>query len=144
MRSSDLDGVTYIRIVSVEREVRELEAERFRELWERDDDRDGLQAPYRSIPIKVWALLNRGPLTAPEIAEELGCRRGAVQLAIWKLRGVGQNIRTLRKTHNGHQGRCTYQLLPGPALKITQGPRGMRLGRLKGGCLPDEIEMELR
>jgi biotin operon repressor len=140
MRSSDLDSITHIRIVSLEQEAAEREAERFRELWEAND-RDYLPPPCRSIPIKVWALLKRGPLTARELAEQLHCRKDTVQQGVFYLRRSGQRIGNLSDRYHDL---CKYQLLPGPPLKILETPRGLKLAPLSGRVRVNEVVIELR
>ena len=140
MRTSDLEGITYIRIVSLEQEAAAREAERFRDLWE-TDDRDGLPPPFRSVPIKVWALLKRGPLTAPELVAELRCTDASVRMAVRRLRKRGQRIVLLPARY-----KCPhkYQLLPGPPLKIIETSRGLTLLPSTGLVRASEVMIELR
>jgi hypothetical protein len=140
MRDRDLNGITYIRIVSLEQQAAEREAERFRDLWE-GNDRDYLPPPFRSIPIKVWALLKCGPLNSHELAEELSYRDGAVRQGVFDLRRRGQRIVNLPGKYHD---RRKYQLLPGPPLKIIESPRGLTLLPLSGRVRANEVVIELR
>lgn len=140
MSPSVEDTVTYIRIVSLEQEAAERETERFRDLWE-SNDRGYLLAPRRSVPVKVWAFLTEGPARPQEIAEELRCTKSAVQVAIHYLRLSGQNITTLLDTDGL---RCTYELQPGPPLKLLETPRGLKLAPKSGRVRANEVVIELR
>lgn len=140
MRISDLDGITYIRIVSLEQEAAEREAERFRDLWEPHDE-GFLLPPHRSIAIKVWALLKCGPLTILDIAEQLRCREAAAYKSIFDLRKHGQRIINPRNNHREHR---EYELLAGPPLKIIETPRGLHLAPLHGRVRANEALIELK
>ena len=140
MRDRDLNGVTYIRIVSLEQEAAEREGERFRELWE-TNRQSYLLPPFRSIPIKVWALLKRGPCNITELAEELYCPENTVYKGIIRLRRRGQRI---INPGNKHRERARYQLLPGPPLQIIESARGLTLLPLSGRVRENEVVIELK
>ena len=140
MRDRDLNGITHIRIVSLKREAARREAERFRDLWE-TNEKSYLSPPYRSIPIKVWALLKCGPLSSHELAEELCYRAGAVRQGVFDLRRRGQRIVNLPGEYHD---RRKYQLLPGPPLKIIESPRGLNLAPLSGRVRANEVVIELK
>lgn len=142
--------VVYIRMVSEEQLADEREAERFRDLWIANDG-DGLPLPWRSLPIKVWALLREGPLTAAEIAEELKLpdelevAEERVKYAIRVLRQRGQDIFNphTRANHNQRQRR-KYHLIEGEPLRIVEGPHGLRLAPPSGRLRGNEVLIELK
>ncbi|MCK5805779.1 MAG: hypothetical protein KAI66_23310, partial [Lentisphaeria bacterium] len=134
------DGVTYIRIVSLEQEAAEREAERFHDLWAANNP-DFLPPPRRSIPVKVWAFLTQGPARPQEIAEELRCTKGAVAAGVFYLRLSGQNVATLLD-RDGRQ--CTYELRPGPPLRLLETPRGLKLAPRSGRVRANETVIELK
>lgn len=134
--------VTYIRIVSEEQQADDREAERFRDLWQASGG-PGLPLPWRSLPIKVWALLREGPLTVAEIAEELKIPADRVSGAVSALRRHGQDIFSPH-TRANHRGPRHYHLIQRQPLLISEGPYGLRLAP-RDGCLRDnEVVIELK
>lgn len=134
--------VVYIRVVSEEQLADQREAERFRDLWRASDAR-GLPLPWRSLPIKVWALLREGPLTAAEIAEELKVPESHVSGAVTALRKHGQDIFTPH-TRANHRGRRKYHLIQREPLRIVEGPHGLRLYPPGGRLRKNEVPIELK
>ena len=140
--------VTYIKIVSEEQQADDREAERFRDLW-RASDGPGLPLPWRSLPIKVWALLSEGPLTAAEIAKELMLPDGSkvaekrVDRAVSTLRKHGQDI-FKPHTRANHRRQREYHLVQRRPFLISEGPHGLRLAPRDGRPRGNEVIIELK
>ena len=140
--------VTYIRIVSEEQQADKREAERFRDLWIASNG-TGMALPWRSLPIKVWALLKEGPLTAAEIAEELmlpdepRIAQARIKYAVRALRKHGQDIFTPH-TRANHGRPREYHLIQRQPLLISEGPQGLRLAPQNGRARDDEVIIELK
>ncbi len=131
--------VMYIRLVTRQQQADEDAAERFRELWA-DNGHHTAPPPVRSLPIKVWALLNEEPMTAQAIAETLACPLKSVYVAVQRLRDAGQNIINRR---NG-RGPGSYCLLQGPPMKIVESREGIRLPNAGARRCRDEVVIELK
>ena len=134
--------VVYLRLRTEEELADELEAQRFRILWE-ENEAPGLPSPWRSLPIKVWALLHEGPLTASEIAAKLQATPSAVRAAIRTLREHGQDIFCPHTRYNHRQER-KYHLVPRQPLRVVEGPAGLRLAPRDGKVGPRRVIIELK
>lgn len=140
--------VMHIRIVSEERQADEREAERFRDLWKASEG-FGPPLPWRSLPIKVWALLKEGPLTPAGIVRELMLPGGSkaaearVKYAVRTLRERGQDI-FQPHTRANHRKPREYHLIQRRPLLISEGPYGLRLAPRDGRPRGNEVIIELK
>jgi len=129
--------------VSAEQLADERDAERFRELWESNDRDPASALPWRSLPIRVWALLHEGPKTLAEIAEELQIPPNSVSGAVGALRKRGQDIFCPCPWRERGQPR-KYHLIPREPLKVVQSTRGLSLVPRSGKLKRNQVIIELK
>jgi len=126
-------SVTHLRIKTVQQEADENDDRRWRELWETRDGK-GLPDLPRSLAIRVWALLQSGPLAPKDIGELLNCPASSVHYAVGSLRRHGQNILTHKRQ---------YHLRESPPLRIIEGPRGLTLAPVNAKPRKNESIIEV-
>lgn len=126
-------SVTHLRIKTVQQEADENDDRRWRELWETRDG-EGLPDLPRSLPIRVWALLQSGPLAPKDIGEMLNCPANSVHDAVKSLRRHGQKILTHKRQ---------YHLRESPPLQIIEGPRGLTLAPVNAKRRENESIIEV-